>query len=120
MPARSTSQEDYVLRLIRQAAEMVRRLRERLAGGAAEGEIAAAARAAQGELLGPQAALLGAVDATTALALVGDARRVRLWADLLRVEAAAYRTAGDAPSAARLDDRAARLDAACDAAGAER
>lgn len=106
---RSREQDDYVLRLIRQAAEMVRRLRERLTGGAPSAEVVAASRAAQGELLGPGAGLLQQVDAATAAWMVGDAERVLLWADLLRVEAGAHRAAGDVDGAVRLEARAAAL-----------
>jgi hypothetical protein len=71
--------------------------------------VAAAARAAQGELLGGEAGLLQLVDPATAAWMVRDAERVRLWADLLRVEAAAHRQGGAADVAARLEARAGLL-----------
>jgi hypothetical protein len=115
MPLRSRNQDDYIERLIRQAAEAVRRLRERLTGTAsASAEVVAAARAAQGELLGDEAGLLQHVDAATAAWMVRDAERVRLWAELLRVEAAAHRQGGAADVAARLEARAALLARAAD------
>ena len=111
MPLRSRNQDDYVLRLIAQAAEALRRLRERLAGTpSAAGEVVAAARAAQGELLGGEAGLLQHVDAETAAWMVRDAERVRLWAELLRVEAAAHRQGGAEDVAARLEARAALFE----------
>ena len=69
----------------------------------------AEARAAQGELLGPLAASLPLVDAASAVRLLRDPRAVALYADLLRVEAAAHRQAGDAATAAALESRAGAL-----------
>lgn len=106
MPA---ERRDYILRLIEQAAATLRRLRERLAGGATAGEIAREAREAQGELVGREAPLLRALDAGSALALLGDARRASVFAELLQVEAAALRESGEKVEADALDTRASAL-----------
>jgi hypothetical protein len=100
----------HILRLIAAAAATVRRLRERLAGGgAAPDDIVRESRAAQGELLGTHAALLGALDPTSAATLLADPPRVAAWAELLRVEAAALRTAGRAADADAMERRAEAL-----------
>lgn len=106
MPA---ERRDYILRLIEQAAAALRRLRERLATGASAEEIARDAREAQGELVGREAPLLRALDAASALALLGDARRATIFAELLQVEAAALRESGAAAEAYALDARASAL-----------
>jgi hypothetical protein len=109
MPA---ARDDYLIRLITQAAAVLRRLRERLRGGGAPEEVAREARDAVGELFGPQAGLLAMLDPASAAALVGDAERVAVWAGLLRVEAEAVRQSGDPARAAALDARANALDGA--------
>jgi hypothetical protein len=100
------SEKDYILRMIAAAAAAVARLRERLSGGAQPAEIVAEARAAQGELLGPEVALLRALDPASAAHAVGDADRLRAWADLLLIEAEALRKAGHAAEADALTRRA--------------
>lgn len=102
----SSQRQDYLLRLITQAAAALRRLRERLAGGAAPAEVVREAQEAQGELLGRDAAMLRALDPATAARLLGDARRAALWGELLMVEAAAQRQLGLAARAAALEERA--------------
>jgi len=102
----SSQRQDYLLQLLTQAAAALRRLRERLAGGAAAAEIVREAQAAQGELLGRDAAMLRALDPATAARLLGDARRAALWGELLLVEADAARQLGEAARAAALEARA--------------
>lgn len=106
-------QRDYILRLLEQAAAVVRRLRELL--GAGTGEPAAMieeARAAQAELFGETWMLLQRVDVATATGLVRDARQLAVWADLLRVEAEASRALGDTERATYLATRADGIAAA--------
>ena len=103
-------ERDYILRLISRIAAMVRRLRERLRGSVDAPEIIREARAAQGELLGPRAALLAALDPGSAAALLNDPRALSLWIDLLRIEAETYRRLGDAAGAASLESRAEALE----------
>jgi hypothetical protein len=79
-------ERDYILRQINQASIALARLRERLVGGAQPDEIVQAARAAQGEL-----------------------QVVAMWADLLRIEADAHRTAGRIDEADAIDRRADAL-----------
>jgi hypothetical protein len=102
----SSQREDYLIRLLTQAAAALRRLRERLAGGAAAGEIVREAEAAEGELLGRDAVMLRALDPATAAGLLGDPRRAALWGELLLVEATAQRQLGQAERAAALEARA--------------
>ena len=100
------SEKDYILRMIAAAAAAVARLRERLTGGAQPTEIVAEARAAQGELLGPEIALLRALDPASAAHAIGDADRLRAWAELLLIEAEALRKAGRVAEADALAQRA--------------
>ena len=112
-------QRDYILRLLEQAAAVVRRLREMLTGGAAApSEIAEQARAAQAELFGETWALLQRVDVATAIGLIRDARQLALWAELLRVEAEANRQLGDEQRAEDLEARAAKIAGALPPPGA--
>lgn len=106
-------QRDYILRLLEQAAAVLRHLRELLATGTAEpAGIVAEARAAQAALFGETWMLLQQVDVATATGLVRDSRQLSLWADLLRVEAEANRSLGDAERAEHLETRAAGIAAA--------
>jgi hypothetical protein len=102
-------ERDYILRQINQASIALTRLRERLVGGAQPDEIVQAARAAQGELLGNDAPMLRALDPSSAAHLLGDKQVVAMWADLLRIEADAHRTAGRTDEAAALELRARSL-----------
>lgn len=102
-------ERDYILRQINQAAIAVARLRERLRESEQPDEIVEAARAAQGELLGQDAALLRALDPSSAARVMGDAQLVSQWADLLRVEAEAHRKAGRSDDAALVEQRADAL-----------
>ena len=115
MPA---AREDYLIRLLQQVSAVLRRLRERLTGATdsgaevAPGELASIGREAAdavAALLGPQAALLQQLDASSAVALVADAERVALWVGLLEVQAAAARAEGQAARAAQVAARAMTL-----------
>ena len=106
-------QRDYILRLLEQAAAVVRRLREMLTGrGASPSDIEEQARAAQAELFGETWALLQRVDVATAIGLVRDTRQLALWAELVRIEAEANRQLGDEQRAQDLEARAAKIAAA--------
>ena len=63
MRPRGNTQEDYLLRIIRQAAELLRQLRRRLLGGEVSAEtIRRDAASAIDFLLGGQAPVLGMLD----------------------------------------------------------
>ena len=116
MPA---SREDYLLRMIQQLGEVLRRLRARLTGEPAAGDIAEVEReagAAIVTLLGPQAPLLQQLDATSAVRIVGAAERVTLWTAFMRVQADAQRASGRVDAADRLAARATALEQAARAA----
>jgi hypothetical protein len=106
------ARDDYFLRLIQQVAAMLRRLRERVEGGALPDEITRDAGAAIGELLGPQRALMEMLDAKSAAALVGDADRLDLWIALIRMQSSAALSGQDTSKAAYLNARADALEAA--------
>ena len=111
MRPRGNTQEDYLLRIIRQAAEVLRLLRRRLLGGEASVEsIRQDAAAAIDLLLGAQAsAVLGMLDPDSAVRLVGHPAVVELWCAFLDVEADAADAAGDPGLAARRRARAVAL-----------
>jgi hypothetical protein len=110
---RGGDREDYVLRIIRQAAEALRMLRLRLSGeSGSPAAVRQRAGAAVAGLLGADAPLLGRLDAASAVRLVGDPRRVALWHGLLAVAAAAAEADGDPAGAAALRARAGDLAAA--------
>src|SRR5918992_1625011 len=114
MPA---AREDYLIRLIQELGEALRRLKARLSGKVESGEAAEIDReaaAAIASLLGPHETLVRQLDATSAVRVVGDPDRVALWAQLLRVQAQAQRLDGRDDAAKRLDTRASALE---DAAG---
>lgn len=104
---------DYILRLLEQAAAVVRRLRELLgAGTAPPATIVEEARAAQAALFGDTWMLLQRVDVPTVTGLIRDPRQLSIWAELLRVEADATRSLGDDERATHLESRAAAIAAA--------
>ena len=103
-------QRDYILRLLEQAAAVIRRLRELLTrDGASPSEIVEESRAAQAELFADTWPLLQRVNVATAIGLIRDTRQLALWADLLRVEAEANRQLGDEQRAQDLEARAERI-----------
>jgi hypothetical protein len=112
-----SAREDYLLRMIQQLGEVLRRLRERLTGQVDAGDAAEVDReagAAITTLLGPQSPLLQQLDAASAVRLVGDPDRLGLWVALLRVQADARRAdtrRGDREETAdRLAARASALE----------
>jgi hypothetical protein len=107
-----SQREDYLLRVIRQAAEALRRLREALDGNGSATEIEKQADGAIGELLGPRYGLLSSLDPHSAASLVADPRRIELWVNLIRVQASARRRSGDDAGAATLERRADALEQA--------
>ena len=124
MRPRGNTQEDYLLRIIRQAGEMLRQLRRRLLGGETSPEtIRQDAAAAIDLLLGSQASVLGMLDPDSAVRLVGHPAVVELWCALLDVEADTADASGDRAFSTRrrartvaLRDAARRLWGATDAA----
>ena len=110
-----SAREDYLIRLIQQLGEALRRLKARLSGKVESGDAADVEREA-GEaitsLLGPHAILVQHLDATSAVRTVADPDRVALWAELLRVQAHAQRLSGRGDAASRLEARAAALEGA--------
>jgi hypothetical protein len=114
-----SAREDYLLRMIQQMGEVLRRLRQRLTGQVDPSDAADVDRqagAAIGTLLGPQSTLLQQLDAASAIRLVGDPDKLGLWVALLRVQAYARRAdmqRSDADeSADRLAARASALEQA--------
>jgi hypothetical protein len=110
MRPRGNTQEDYLLRMIRQAAEILRQLKHRLLGGESSPEsIRRDAAAAIDLLLGSQAPVLAMLDPASAVQLVGHPALVELWCSLLDVEADAADASGDPASAVRARARARAL-----------
>lgn len=105
MPA---ARDDYLLRLITQAAAALRRLREQLGHGSPD-EVVREAGAAIGELLGPQRMLLEMLDAASAARSLGNPDTVRAWSELLMLQADAEAVRGNESAATRLRTRAAAL-----------
>src|SRR5918992_625190 len=104
-----SAREDYLIRMIQQLGEVLRRLRQRLTGQVEANDAAAVdgeAGAAIATLLGPQAPLLQQLDPASAVRLVGDADRVALWTAFMRVQADAARVGGRVDAADRLAGRA--------------
>jgi len=98
-------ERDYILRMIAAAAAAIAKLREKLTGGGAPGEVIQAAREAQGELLGKDAALLRALDPVSAARMLGT-ERIPAWVDLLQIEADALRADGKPDEAISVASRA--------------
>jgi len=110
MRPRGNTQEDYLLRIIRQAAELLRQLRRRLLGGEENaGSIRRDAAAAIDLLLGSQASVLGMLDPESAVRMLGHPALVDLWTALLDVEADAAEADGDVGVATRRRTRVAAL-----------
>ena len=106
MPA---ARDDYLLRMITQAAAAMRRLREKLLGGESADEVVRDASAAIGALLGPQRSLLERLDPASASGIVGNADTVRAWSSLLLLQSEAESRRGNAAEATRLAARARAL-----------
>jgi hypothetical protein len=120
MRPRGNTQEDYLLRIIRQAAELLRQLRHQLLGTASNPEsIRRDAAAAVDLLLGSQAPVLAVLDPASTVHLLGHPALVALWTALLDVVAAAAFASGDATVAARRRARATALRTAARAIWSE-
>ncbi len=113
MRTRSSEQEDSLLRLIQQMAAAARRLRELLTHSA---DSSASVRAEVGQsialVLGKESALLSCIDADSAARLVQSRERLRMWIELLELDADACERGGLGPEAAERRARAAALRAA--------
>lgn len=108
-----SERQDYILRLIEQLGAVLRRLLEMLGlGRASAPQVVREAQAAQEVLLGPLAISAPLVDAPAAVRLMNDPRRVTLWVEFLRVEAAAMRLQDEPERAAALEARADALESA--------
>ncbi len=115
--SRSSNSEDYLLRLIKEAAAALRLLRHKLMGTADAPEaVRDQAAIAIGALLGARAPILERIDAESAVRLVADYEQVMLWAALLEVEGDAALRAGDPAGAEALGDRARTLRVAGESA----
>lgn len=120
MPRRDSQREDYLLRIIREAADALRRLRKRLTASAgAAAAVREESRVAVTELLGEQASLLTRLDADSAARLIGNKERVELWADLVELDADACVALGDTASEATYRARASAIRAAAKKLNAE-
>jgi hypothetical protein len=97
-------QRDYLLRMIEQAFEAIRRMRRRRSEGDASDALVDF-DSAVADLLGPAAAVAERLDPATAAQLVRDPERVALWARLLAERAEILRAAGH-PDAATWGRRA--------------
>lgn len=116
----SGEQEDYLIRIIKQAAEAIRRLREKLMTSAtASPSIRQEVNGATDQLLGAQAGMLARLDAETAVRLLGSWRQAQLWADLVELEADACYVDGDSVAGAVRRARAEALRVAIDRCQAE-
>lgn len=107
----ASARDDYLLRLIQEAAAALRRLRTRLGGGESAEEVSRDADAAIETLLGPQRATLERLDAWSAANLLGDADRVMVWSDLVALQADLREVSGDPTGSAALRQRADALKA---------
>jgi hypothetical protein len=107
----ASARDDYLQRLITQAAEALRRLRSRLGTGDSVESVRAEADAAIGTLLGPQREMLERLDAWSAINLLGDAARARAWVDLLALQADTRDAQGDSTRADAVRQRVAALGA---------
>ena len=104
MPVR----QDYMLRMIEQAFEVMRRIRKRRQSG----DLALALRDADGsldDLLGPAAAIAVRLDSATAAQLIREPERVALWARITAEKADVLRELGDDPAARAAGRRALEL-----------
>lgn len=103
------ARDDYLIRLITQAAEALRRLRAQLDDGDDASGVNREAGAAISALLGPQRMLLERVDAATASRSLGNPDTVRAWSSLLLLQADAEAALGNHAAAERIRARATAL-----------
>ena len=111
-------QRDFILRLIEQAGVAVARLRARLGlGTTAEAEnVVREAEQAQATLFGSLWPSVRVLDPASAAMLVGDARQLQAWLDLMRVQADAYEQIGAIQESQALTARADALERAAPSA----
>lgn len=105
-----SSQEDYLLRMLRQMGAVLARMLGLKNGGQVH-EAMHALDDAEGELLGPLAEVVPRVDSATAAHMVSDPQRIAAWARLLHERADLLRLADDAPGAELAASRARELAA---------
>lgn len=104
-------QRDFILRLIEQAGAAAARIREMLGLGTVPPEtMIHEAETAQAALLGSLWPAVRVLDPASAVLLIGEARQVFAWGELLRLQAAAHDRRGDREQADRLRDRADALE----------
>jgi len=104
-------EQDYILRLARQLAEVV----ARILGLGRTGQLAdalAVAERAYGDLLGLPAGLIDRIDAATLLGLLRSPDEAHALIDLLEAEAVVLEASGDTARAARRRELATGLRAA--------
>ncbi|HEX8694233.1 MAG TPA: hypothetical protein VF746_17565 [Longimicrobium sp.] len=104
----SRERKDYILRLIRQVAQMMAAMLLRKQSGDLAGALGEC-RAAVGELLGPLGDLAPRLDSETAAHMVADADVLAAWAGVVAEEADVHRLRGDGPAAAAGEKRALEL-----------
>ncbi|HEX8211439.1 MAG TPA: hypothetical protein VF584_14805 [Longimicrobium sp.] len=101
----SPVRQDFLLRMIEEAFDVIRRIRLRRQ----DGDPAAAVRdadAAVDALLGPAAGVATRLDPSTAAQLIRNPEQVALWARILADKAEALREAGNEPGARLVGRRA--------------
>ena len=101
----SPVRQDFLLRMIEEAFDVIRRIRQRRQ----EGDPAAAIReadAAIDALLGPAAGVATRLDPSTAAQLIRNPEQVALWARILADKAEALREGGNEPGARLVGRRA--------------
>jgi len=101
----SPVRQDFLLRMIEEAFDVIRRIRRRRQ----DGDPAAAIRdadAAVDALLGPAAGVATRLDPSTAAQLIRNPEQVALWARILADKAEALREAGNEPGARLVGRRA--------------
>lgn len=107
----ASAQSDFILRMIEQMGQVLRRLRARLDDDdAPEDDLFDESERAQAELFGPLWRTLRAVDAQTAISLIPESRRARLWIEFVRFEADAAQKRGDPVRAQTIARRADALE----------
>ena len=110
MRRRTSEQEDYLLRIIKQVSEAIARVRELLTAKATPSvTVREEVRQATALLLGAESPLLTRLDPESAARLVGSPQRIELWATLLELDAEAADVNGEPEQASAIRDRAAAL-----------
>lgn len=105
-----SSRDDWLLRELRLLGAVLARMLGLKSGGQLH-EALQTLDDAEGELLGPLAAVAPRLDSATAAHIVAEPRRIAAWARLLHERADLLRLAGDEPGAAAAAQRARELAA---------